>query len=905
MKVFDLQLLVGREGIMGDKPRICVETTETCGKNLYVGTNDCFVHHFVIQESSAERHTKKLYTVKSQEKKYIGMKKPIVQLKAATALNYLLVNCDNTLVLLSMLDLTIAVAVSGKIKNMAKFCVNERPLNRNPFAVEICVSFSKKKVLQIFQVSLDRVVPMQEVSFQDYPRTFSVDGRFICASTSTAYYMANFEANSKQELFPITDSEKNLHAITRVGPSEFLISASNGLGVFVSTDGTSNRPPLQWSDGVFATAILQPYVVAIDDEFITVHSLLDQQQKQSVPFQGGVLVSCCEIGGVLVSTPKDIFLLTLLPLQTQLNALIAEKQVDQALSLLKVSKRRLTQDQFRSMQSRVYCMSGFVYFQDFDFENALTMFTEGGMDPRELLCLFSMIMPSKSDFKRAIPCYHEIVDVKQICNNDKAQITSCQEFLAVYLEMIWNELISFNLGNDQTNGQKPKYILSMDSNALSNLIADLFFAILLILGLLKRNAELEQFIQEQSKKLANSGFLDFVIATYSSEVVTGLQKFGCYHACALFHFTCGEVSSAMKLWHDIASKKIDDCGFPGLAFVAEQLSKSHVEANILWKNAEWILRLDQQAGVKIFTSHTINSDAIFPDNVIDFLHQYPEAVLEYLYHLVMVQKVEKEKYHTHLAVLYLDKVLKLNSNHNDALALESARSTLQNILLESNLYRIPLILGKAADARLFEEQVILHSKLGEHEKALEILVHKVGDAKAAKDYCLDKCENNLNLRRQLFQILINVYLQDISMSKSASASTAAVVELLNQHPDDFEHETVLRILPSHWSISALRQFLHSTVREPYHESRSKTIEHMLLKAELLSLQKERTELLSVPIVLKEGKLCPLCSRAFGDSAFMRYPNGVIVHTHCAKDKHVCPVTGKIFKVKKCPHASDK
>ena len=902
MKVFDLQLLVGREGLMGDKPRICIETTETCGKNLYIGTNDCFIHHFIFQKSGGS-YEKQTYTVKSQGKKHIGMKKAIVQLKAATALNHLLVNCDNTLVVISMLDLTIAVAVSGKIKNMARFCINERPLNRSPFAVEICVSFSKRKVLQIFQVSLERVVPMHEISFQEHPKTFAIDGRFICASTSAAYYIVNFESNSKQELFPITDSEKNLHAITRVGPSEFLISASNGLGVFVSNDGTSSKPPLQWSDGVFGLALLQPYVIAMDDEFITVHSLLDQQQKQTMPFQGGIWIAHCDIGAVLVCTPKDIFLLAPFPLQTQLNDLIAEKQVDEALSLLQVSKRKLNQEQFQNMQNRVFCMSGFVRFQDLDFDNCMTMFTEGCMDPRELLCLFPTIMPSKSDFKRAIPPFHEIVDVKQICENDKAKILSCQEFLVVYLELMWNELFSFNLTADiQTNGKRPKYTIGMNSNSLQNLIADLFYAMIFVLALLGRNDELERFVEEQALKLIDSGFLDFVIATYFSEVVAGLKKFGCFHVCALFDFVCGEISAAMQLWQEIASNQVEDTSFPGLPFVAEKLSKSHVEANLLWQNAEWILRLDQKAGVKIFTSHVFDNDSILPDNVIDFLHQFPEAVVDYLYHLVMVRKVEKEKHHTHLAVLYLDKVLKLMQSRTDVLALESARSTLQGILLQSNLYRIPLILGKAADAQLFEEQVILHSKLGEHEKALEILVHKVGDAKAAKDYCLNKCEDNPTVRRQLLQILINVYLQDISLNKSANASTSAVVELLNQHSDDFEPETVLRILPSHWSISILRQFLHSSIREPYHESRSKTIEHMLLKAELLSLQKEHTKLLSVPIVVKEGKLCPLCNRPFNDSAFMRYPNGIIVHTHCGRDKHVCPVTGKVFKVKKCPPA---
>ena len=900
-KVFDLQLLAGRESIMGDKPRICIETTETCGKNLYVGTNDCFIHHFTIQESTSSNSDKQTFAIKRQEKKHIGMKKPIVQLKAATALNHLLVNCDSTLTLVSMLDLS--VAVSGKIKNMSKFYVNERPLNRTPFAVEICVAFVKRKPLQIYQIYVDRVVPMHEISLQEHPKSFSIDGRFICASTSSAYFMINFEANTRQELFPISDSEKNRHSITKVGPSEFLISAANGLGVFVSSDGTSNRPPLQWSDGVFATCMLQPYVIAIDDEFITVHSLLDQQQKQSLAFQGGIMISFSDIGAVIVCTSKDIFLLKPVPLQTQLNALIADKQVDEALTLLKVSKRRLSPEQFQTMLNRVYCMGGFVFFQEFAFDKALEIFNEGSMDPRELICLFPMVSSSKSNFKRAIPPYHEITNVNQVCENDSAQVLSCQEFLALYLEVMWNELLAFDLRDEKSNGNRPKYTVGMDFNALQKLIADVFFATVLLLAALQRSSELEQFVSEQSAMLSKIGCLDLIVSEYSADLSEGLQKFGCYHATALFHFTCGEVDTAMQMWRSIASHEVKDSSFPGLSFVAKQLAKGNFNPHILWENAEWILQLDQKAGVQVFTNQNVDSERLVPDNVIDFLHSYPDAVIDYLYHLVMVQKVQKEKYHTHLAVLYLEKVLKLVVNHNDALALETSRATLQEILLQSNLYRIPLILGKAADAQLFEEEVILHSKLGEHEKALETLVHKVGDAEAAKDYCLNKCENNPILRKQLFQILINVYLQDISMHKSA-ISTNAAIKILNQHPDDFEAESVLRILPSHWSISQLQEFLHSTIRKPSHQLKSKNLENMLLKAELLRLQRERARLLSAPILIKEGKICPLCNRTLNDSGFMRYPNGVIIHTHCGRDKHVCPVTGKVFKVKKCPNSAD-
>lgn len=45
------------------------------------------------------------------------------------------------------------------------------------------------------------------------------------------------------------------------------------------------------------------------------------------------------------------------------------------------------------------------------------------------------------------------------------------------------------------------------------------------------------------------------------------------------------------------------------------------------------------------------------------------------------------------------------------------------------------------------------------------------------------------------------------------------------------------------------------------------------------------------------RMCAVCNRAFSDPTFVRYPNGVVTHVHCAKNRHVCPVTGKLFSTK--------
>lgn len=59
------------------------------------------------------------------------------------------------------------------------------------------------------------------------------------------------------------------------------------LGMFATVAGISQRAPVHWSENVIGAAVCFPYVLALDDEFITVHSMLDQQLKQTLPFKEG------------------------------------------------------------------------------------------------------------------------------------------------------------------------------------------------------------------------------------------------------------------------------------------------------------------------------------------------------------------------------------------------------------------------------------------------------------------------------------------------------------------------------------------------------------------------------------------------------------------------------------------
>ncbi|KAJ8299668.1 hypothetical protein KUTeg_023728 [Tegillarca granosa] len=235
-----------------------------------------FVVHYTIEEKTSTSG-KTVFHSDKQGHKYLAVKKPINQLKAASALNRIMVLCDNTLILLNMFDLEPIVS-GAKIKGVTCFCINENPAYGNPFSVEICVAL-KKKQLQFYTVTEDRLVHIRDISVSEPAVALGLDGSFVCVALSSQYCMINFETAHIQDLFPF-DGEQNKPLILRISKEEFLLSGPSALGMFVTSDGISQRPPLQ--------------------------CILDQHQKQAIPFQGGTYLGNFD-GRLFIASGKEIY----------------------------------------------------------------------------------------------------------------------------------------------------------------------------------------------------------------------------------------------------------------------------------------------------------------------------------------------------------------------------------------------------------------------------------------------------------------------------------------------------------------------------------------------------------------------------------------------------------------------
>ncbi|KAM3933506.1 transforming growth factor-beta receptor-associated protein 1 isoform 1-T3 [Leptodactylus fuscus] len=839
-------------------PGIQIECLECCGHDLYIGTNDSCIHHLLLVEENntavsglalvqTSDHLNTNFTTTRQRQRQLGLKKPICELRAASALGRLLVLCDNTITLLCSDSLE---PVPGtKIRGVLSFTLNENPVSGDPFSVEVCLISSKRRTVQIFSVSQERVQLVREVSTPEQPCALAADGHFLCLALSSRYVTLNYNTGHCQDLFPYP-SEQKRPIIKRISRQEFLLAGPGGLGMFATVAGISQRAPVHWSENVIGAAVSFPYVLALDEEFVTVHSMLDQQQKQSLPFKEGIILQDFE-GRVIVATSNGVYVVIPLPLEKQIQDLLSNQRVEEALVLAKGARHNIPKEKFQVMYRRILQQAGFIQFAQLQFLEAKELFRTSHLDIRELISLYPLLLPSSSAFIRAHPPLHEYADLNQLTRGDQEKVAKCKRFLMSYL----SEIRSTEVANG--------YQEDVDT------------------ALLKLYAEAD-----------HESLLDLLVSDNSCEVAdsaTWLEKHKKYFALGLLYHYNKQDSAAVQVWVRIVNGELEDNTRPDLfEYIVDFLTFSK-DQQLVWQYADWVLQKSEQVGVEIFTKRSLEeqlqNEGFCPDKIVDHLCKYTKALLIYLEHLVMEKNIQKEKYHTHLAVLYLEEVLRLKSvESSDQSGLEDLRQRFQNLLQQSDLYRVLFLIDKIKDTDLHMERAILHGKLEEHDQALNILVHQLKDFAAAENYCIwNSRGKDASYRKRLFQLLLSSYL---TPSKPDNSLTMAAVDLLNNHPTDFDASKVLPQLPENWSVQLLSPFLTGAMREHVHAVRMSQVAVGLAKAENLIYMKEKLKMMEKPIVLTEKKYCHVCRKPFQEPVFVRTPTGHIVHTHCATSQRV-------------------
>lgn len=223
--------------------------------------------------------------------------------------------------------------------------------------------------------------------------------------------------------------------------------------------------------------------------------------------------------------------------------------------------------------------------------------------------------------------------------------------------------------------------------------------------------------------------------------------------------------------------------------------------------------------------------------------------------------------------------------------MESTRKKLINFLQKTNIYNPETVLGYFPSTDLFEERAIILGRQKKHEKALSIYIQILGDFDKASDYCKSVYETKENEKdNDIYLIFIKFLLKPPTAPpysgvplhpRCLKPDVETVLDILEKHGTKVNPHDVLQLLPDEIPLWRLKTFLEVSLQNQLERKRKTQVLKGLYSAENLQVQEQRRYYESQCVLITDFSVCLVCSKKFGNqSAFVRYPNGNVVHLSC-------------------------
>ena len=145
--------------------------------------------------------------------------------------------------------------------------------------------------------------------------------------------------------------------------------------------------------------------------------------------------------------------------------------------------------------------------------------------------------------------------------------------------------------------------------------------------------------------------------------------------------------------------------------------------------------------------------------------------------------------------------------------------------------------------------------MGDHPKALGILVHNLGDHQAAERYCDRISEGEeVKVRQQLFLFLFRTYLEaKPGENQSPVYFEELAKDLANRRAFDFRPMELVAAMPPHWNLRSINEALKKAGMKSKKESHEARITAELSKGDYTNLKLENMMFSKMSFKLTENE----------------------------------------------------
>ena len=578
---------------------------------------------------------------------------------------------------------------------------------------------------------------------------------------------------------------------TQLGEGEMLLAKDINT-LFIDTDGSSlGRRQIPWSVAPEAVGYSYPYLLALQATKGTLEvrnpETLSLLQTISLPSAHQLHVpqpnvSLAHAGkGFLVLSDRCVWRMKALDYDAQIDALVEQARLDEALSLLGMLEDALLRDKDGRVRD-IKIIKAQQLFDQRKYRDSIDLFTEVSAPPERVIRLYPPFIAG--DASPLSPLHNENLKEDHFeVGTDGASNSEISPKETPTKPSSENNAKESKDDSERRGGEKSlegkdlktateelrgflvsartkfKKILDPDGNVkvdvLENMPHKEIREVASLIGKSTLNASDDQRQLLQTAKLVDTTLFRaymfvspsfagplFRIDNFCDPDVVNERLIEAHRYNELVDFFYGKKlhRQALELLKKFgeAEKESEDApqlhGPQRTVAYLQNLPPDMIDLIIQF--AEWPLREVPGLGMEVFLADTENAETLHRPRVLEFLESIDQKLARtYLEHIIQELNENAPDFHQKLVNIYIER-LKSGDFANDNEQAAWKEKTL-DFLKTSKGYQPYKALQKLSkdDPSLFEARAIVLSNMGQHKQALDIYVFQLKDAVKAEEYC--------------------------------------------------------------------------------------------------------------------------------------------------------------------------
>ncbi|XP_017034400.1 vam6/Vps39-like protein [Drosophila kikkawai] len=816
-------------------------------------------------------------------------RKPITQMEVTVEENLLFVLTDSLVQVcdISRIESNFAFMHSAKeTKGCTLFAmdVDSQKSTTGEVATFIRVCCAIKRRLVFFFWKKDKLDSLElSIELSDVPRSLCWAGHAVCVGYKDEYvvYDISCKTPKKHDLFLTSSSisrdpcicliRNNMLGISKdsylvvVDPSQYKDNKDGSASSFenVRPGGMENKnslTPLLWSSPLLDLVWDDPYAVGRVNTAIEVRSLVGKDTLvQSIPeLQKTRFLVHADKGTIFAAATSELWCLRLVEIPTQRQQLLQQKKFQLAIELTQISDEP-AEDRAQTIQ-QIHMLYAKELFTNKEFSSAMTEFEKAAIDPYDVIRLFPNLVPEPKPGTEdiAVPSSTPPLEDGDLENAYLALI----EFLALARQ---REVVKLRDAKSSS-----KSLLEIIDTTLLKCYLQTNDS--LVAPLLRLN---QCHLEESEKTLKKHNKISELIILYQMK---------------------GKHKDALKLLREQAA--IEGSVLQGRKRTIrylQELGANHLP--LIFEFADWVLQEHPEEGLCIFTDELLDDEeeeqSLPPAKVLDFLiSKHKSLVIPYLEHLINERHNTTTLLHNVLLKQYRERVQSLLaqqdscSEEGEPSDLKTTRAKLYRMLEESNSYSPDRMLEEFPTNMLLEERALILGRLKKHDKVLAIYIQVLGDVAKATEYAEANCNDDENIFHTLIKCILIPPAQPLYEGVAlhpdfVQVNRKVALDLLEAYATKIDPFEIFEHLPDDMPMPQLEKYLDKSIRKKLADKHQMQMMCGLLEAEANRLEVALQAQRNISFELNEFSVCPECKKRFpSQSAFVRYPNGQIVHLSC-------------------------